>query len=92
MQRALGVQWCIETDQLQFNIAEINKKATRRNILSVMSSIYDPFGPTSPFVLRAKMILQELCRQKIGWDDPLPQRQEEEWNKWLLMISQIWGS
>ena len=80
MQRALGVQWCMETDQLQFSVAEMDKKATRRNILSIMSSVYDPLGATGPFVLRAKIILQELCRQKLGWDDPLPKKQESEWN------------
>ena len=81
--RALGVQWCIETDCLKYNLDEVNQKPTRRNILSVMSSIFDPFGATSPFVLRAKMILQSLCRDKVGWDDPIPVKEKEEWFKWL---------
>ncbi|XP_038073422.1 uncharacterized protein LOC119741653 [Patiria miniata] len=83
VERALGVQWCIEDDRLQFSQEKVNPKPTRRNILSVMSSIFDPFGATSPFVLRAKMILQSLCRNKIGWDDPIPTKEKQEWENWL---------
>ena len=88
-QRALGVQWCIESDQLQFSMKEVNKLPTRRNILSVMSSIYDPFGITSPFVLKAKMILQELCRDKISWDELIPEDQKEKWDSWLKDLPKL---
>lgn len=88
-QRTLGVQWCVETDQLEFSIADVNKRATRRNMLSVMSSIYDPFGPTAPFVLKSKIILQELCRQKFDWDESIPQDLENDWNKWLKDLAKL---
>ena len=88
-QRALGVQWCIESDQLQFSMKEVNTLPTRRNILSVMSSIYDPFGITSPFVLKAKMILQELCRDKISWDELIPEDQREKWECWLKDLPKL---
>ena len=88
-QRTLGVQWCVETDQLEFSIADVNKKATRRNMLSVMSSIYDPFGPTAPFVLKSKIMLQELCRQKLDWDESIPQDIEDDWNKWLKDLAKL---
>ena len=29
----------------------------------------DPLGFVSPFVLPAKLLLQELCRKNLGWDD-----------------------
>ena len=83
VQRTLGVQWNVQKDQLQFDIAEVNSKATRRNILSVMSSIYDPFGITSPFVLQAKIILQDLCRAKVSWDEDIPEEQKKKWERWL---------
>ena len=83
MERALGVQWCVETDHLKFSQNKVNQNHTRRNILSVMSSIFDPFGATAPYVLKAKMILQSLCRAKIGWDETLPANDQEEWENWL---------
>jgi hypothetical protein len=87
--RALGVQWSAETDQLLFSQHEVNPKATKRNILSVMSSIYDPFGITAPFVLKAKIILQALCRHKITWDDPIPEDQKKIWEKWLQEVPKL---
>ncbi len=40
--------------------------------MSTTSSIYDPLGFASPFVLKAKAIFQELCRMKVDWDEELP--------------------
>ena len=47
------------------------KSPTRRSILSVVSSAYDPLGLAAPFVLPAKQLLQDLCRVKLEWDDPI---------------------
>ena len=38
-----------------------------------MSQIFDPFGLISPFILRAKLIIQNLWELKLGWDEDLPQ-------------------
>ena len=59
IERALGVQWYVEEDKLGFIMNEVHKKATRRNILSTMSSIYDQLGLLAPFILRAKILLQK---------------------------------
>ena len=83
VERALGVKWCVETDQLKFGLKEVNPKATRRNILSALSSVYDPLGVTSPYVLQAKAILQSLCRKRIGWDEQIPEEDKAKWDKWL---------
>lgn len=43
-ERALGVHWCTESDTLEFRVTINNKPVTRRDILSVDSSVYDPPG------------------------------------------------
>ncbi|KAK3745377.1 hypothetical protein QZH41_001405 [Actinostola sp. cb2023] len=53
------------------------------------SSIYDPLGFISPYVLPAKFILQDLCRQGFGWDDPVPEREQERWNQWLEELPKL---
>uniref|UniRef100_A0A1B0DL55 Uncharacterized protein n=1 Tax=Phlebotomus papatasi TaxID=29031 RepID=A0A1B0DL55_PHLPP len=40
-----------------------------RGILSEIASIFDPTGWLAPVVLRAKLIMQSLWKEKIGWDD-----------------------
>ena len=72
MERALGVQWCIENDKFLFQVTLKKHPLTRRGILSAVSSIYDPLGLVAPFILPAKKILQKLCQSKLGWDDQIP--------------------
>ena len=80
---ALGVLWNVESDAFGFTISAKNKPCTRRGILSVVSSVYDPLGFAAPFILLAKHILQELCRLNIGWDDPIPEEFAKRWGTWL---------
>ena len=84
--KALGVFWSVETDCLGFHVTVPEKAATRRGILSVVSSLYDPLGIAAPFVLCGKIIVQESCRLCLGWDDPVPEDIEERWRKWLVSL------
>jgi len=59
MERALGVQWCIQSDTFQFRITLKDRPCTRRGILSTVSSIYDPLGFIAPVLLEGKSILQD---------------------------------
>lgn len=79
MERALGVQWCMETDLFQFRITLQDKPLTRRGILSTVSSVYDPLGCLAPFILIGKQILQQLCHDKADWDEPIPDQAQVNW-------------
>ena len=48
VERALGVQWRIEDDTFGFNVNLKPKASTRRGILSVVRSVFDPFGFAAP--------------------------------------------
>ncbi|KAK7878865.1 hypothetical protein WMY93_034256, partial [Mugilogobius chulae] len=83
IERVLGVEWCIRSDTFKFKIVLKNRPLTRRGILSTVSSIYDPLGMLSPVVLKAKKLLRDLCKRRIGWDDQIPETVSTEWLKWL---------
>ena len=51
---AVCVTWDIESDILGFQIVMHDIKSTRRRLLSVVISIYDPIGLVSPLVSPAK--------------------------------------
>ena len=89
LERALGVQWCVETDCFQFAIVLQDKPCTRRGILSTVSSIFDPLGFVAPLLLEGKSILQELCRLDVGWDDPIPEDVKVRWTKWGAELLQL---
>ena len=87
--RALGVQWCVETDTFQFKISLQDKPKTRRGILSMVSSVYDPLGFLAPLTLRPKIILQELCKLRLAWDDPVPDVLLQNWEIWYNDLSRL---
>ena len=82
MERALGFQWCVETNSFQFRITLQDKPLTRRGILSTVSSVYDPLGFLAPFIRTGKQISQQLCRVKADWDEPIPDQARVKWEKW----------
>ena len=82
-ERALGVSWFVETDSFGFKVNIKEKPCTRRGILSVVSSVYDPLGMAAPFILPAKLLLQDLCRKSLGWDDEIPSDYLSRWRVWL---------
>ena len=64
MERALGMHWDVETDKFGFQIRIKDKPATRRGILSVVSSVFDPLGLVAPAILPPKMLLQNSAGMK----------------------------
>lgn len=76
-QKVLGVSWNFLEDYLTFPLKPLAQLAselppTKRSILKVVAKILDPLGVISPVTLQMKLLFQELCKQKINWDDPLP--------------------
>ncbi|XP_068680362.1 uncharacterized protein [Montipora foliosa] len=89
LERALGVRWDVASDKFGFHISVKDKRPTRRGILSITSSIYDPLGFAAPFILPAKVILQDLCRQRLDWDDEIPLKDLHRWREWLDDLSKL---
>lgn len=73
-QKTLGLQWDYLKDVLQFHIPEekIEKRVTKRSILSDVCKIYDPLGFLGPIITFAKILIQKLWAQKLDWDESLP--------------------
>jgi hypothetical protein len=81
----------IESDAFTFRVTVKNRLITRRAILSTVSSIYDSLGFLVLFVLKAKQILQELCKLKCGWDQVIPEEHSISWKRWLSELDQLYG-
>ncbi len=89
VERALGLQWCVQSDTFNFKTVCKARMPTRRGILSVISSVYDPLGYLAPLTLPVKFILQELCRTNHGWDDEIPKVLEQRWIEWITDLDQL---
>ena len=89
IERTLGVQWNMETDMFTFKMLTKDKPYTRRGILSATSSIYDPLGFVSPVVLPAEKLIQDLCKQGLGWDEKIGEEEIARWEKWLSGLPKL---
>ncbi|XP_046578260.1 uncharacterized protein LOC124285989 [Haliotis rubra] len=81
-ERALGVLWYTENDEFSFRINIKNKPNTRRGLMSMIASVYDPLGFVSPYILKAKKVFHSESRLRKGWDEILNQTNIEKWTKW----------
>ena len=88
-EKALGIFWEIGEDAFIFKIKLDERVLTKRVMLSVISSIYDPLGFAAPFVLEGRKILQSLCEQNVKWDVKVCNDVQQSWNKWKRKLKQI---
>ena len=58
-------------------------------MLSMLSSIYDPLGMVSPFVLKERQIIPMLSLSQLAWDDPVDEDIQEKWIKWTLNLKKL---
>lgn len=49
-------------------------KITKKVILSIAQSLYDPIGFTCPIVLEPKLLLRELWNSNTVWDEQVTER------------------
>lgn len=89
MERALGVQWCVTSDDFQFRVVVKEKPMSRRGVLSTVASVFDPLGFVAPFILLGKKILQQMCLERVSWDDPLPDHLLPQWESWLRGLQDL---
>ena len=89
-QRSLGVFWDLERDVFTYKVSVPDRPFTRRGVLSLVNSIYDPLGLAAPVLLEGRLLLQELVAMgkkttataPLGWDDPLPEKLANRWQCW----------
>ena len=91
LQLVLGVEWDLINDELNCVIKPVidlanNVTPTKRSILSVVASIFDPLGVLSAFTLPAKQIFQCLCKLNVNWDETLPKSILSQWKVWVKSL------
>ena len=72
--KVLGVSWDSYSDQLTFDVTGIVEfaktiPATKRSLLKLAAKIFDPLGCLTVFTINLKILFQQLCVGKIGWDE-----------------------
>ena len=81
--KPLGIEWNLSTDRFHLTVAAIPQMngMTKRALVSDIAKTFDMLGWYQPTIVKAKILLQLLWSQKIGWD-PVPDNILQEWLHW----------
>jgi len=97
--RTLGLWWDSEKDVITWKINSDKIKPqilngtvpTKREVLKLVMSIFDPLGFLSNFIIRARIIYQDIWRTEIGWDQEVPDTINDRWQDWIQELKKITG-
>lgn len=98
IERVLGLFWNPRTDDFKFTLSfkkiplEISdgvKKPTKREVLRLVMSIFDPFGFLAPLVVRGRLIMQDIWKTSIDWDTKITDDIFLTWTKWLMDLKTL---
>ena len=90
--KVLGLNWNTLSDELFLDFSSLHTYAKslplskRRSVLKVTTKIFDPMGFLTPFTIGLKILFQELCIDKINWDETL---QGKLLGKWTSLLDEI---
>lgn len=85
-ERTLGYLWSCQLDAFVFSMRTSPDASSKREILSSVSSIFDPLGLLAPVVLVAKILLQDIWKLKLEWDEPVPVDVLTRWRRWCAEL------
>ena len=88
--KTLGMLWLPGEDVFCFQWEPVQRTGwTKREVCSVAGRLFDPLGLVAPVTILGKLIVQELWRRGVEWDDPIPSEVEIEWESYLQHLNQV---
>lgn len=98
IEKILGMQWSPKTDDFVFDcqfqrvsaeILENKRIPTKREVLSLVMSVFDPFGLLCDFTISGKIFMQSLWKCGIEWDEEIPEGLCDSWSSWLCGLVKV---
>ncbi|XP_075158129.1 uncharacterized protein LOC142231406 [Haematobia irritans] len=89
--KTLGIKWNALSDSFTYSINPIQfeQTMTKRMVLSSIAQLFDPAGWIAPVIIRAKILMQQLWLEGIGWDDNLGPESQATWNRLVFDFPHI---
>ncbi|XP_065076052.1 uncharacterized protein LOC135699688 [Ochlerotatus camptorhynchus] len=97
-ERVLGIVWDPQEDVFTFalklreNLQPYlpgSERPTKRIVLSIVMSLFDPLGLLTMFTIHGKMLIQDLWRTGCEWDEVVDDESFEKWKKWTALLPDI---
>lgn len=64
--------------------ARTQEKLTKRFVLSLVASIYDPLGFLTPFTLRGRRLIQKMWSENLEWEQVVSEESSSELRQWAF--------
>ena len=78
--KVLGLVWNREMDTISTcKIMGDSNTVTKRKILQVISSVFDPLELFAPVLLLPKLLIQDVRKLKLDWDITVPDNISKKW-------------
>ncbi|XP_075150621.1 uncharacterized protein LOC142224719 [Haematobia irritans] len=96
--KILGMYWNKSRDVFEFKtkfhslpqeVLVGERPPTKRELLKITMSVFDPYGLIADFLLYSKTLVQETWKFKIDWDDPIPNHIYNKWDMWWKEFKNI---
>ncbi|XP_039438683.1 uncharacterized protein LOC120419884 [Culex pipiens pallens] len=90
--KTLGLLWDPVSDVFKFSVKPFKKsteRPTKRQIMSDIARLFDPLGYLGPAVMIAKLVMQQLWKEKFHWDDPVPEDVAKMWERFRSELCEI---
>ncbi|GFY34671.1 uncharacterized protein TNCV_1373621 [Trichonephila clavipes] len=73
--KILGIQWNPKSDFFSFSVSSQDERCiySKRDVLSEITRVFDPLELLSPCIVFMKILLQELWKLNLEWDEPIPE-------------------
>lgn len=82
--KTLGIKWNHSKDLLQYTIGlSCPQITTKKTIMSNIAQIFDPLGLLTPVIITAKLLIQELWKLQVEWDESLPSEIFTKWTDYV---------
>ena len=88
-ERVQGVFCSPTTDELTFRPKVKDVPATKRTVLSIVMTVYDPLGLLACWLTRARILLQGLWKLNFDWDENIPVELMTRSSNWLADLAEI---
>ena len=92
LHRVVGVKWNTTDDMIfvQPTTKLTNTtSSTLRTVLSTVARVFDPLGILAPLVIKLKILLQNLWKSGISWDETMPSDFVPMIDKWVGQCKQV---
>lgn len=87
----LGLKWNTDEDIFTYVVKfpAIDDKIDKRTVLSRISQVYDPNGYVSPVIIKGRLIMQDIWKSKIDWDDQVSSEIAVRWKEFWQDITEL---